>query len=289
MLTAMAIAAGLLFIPTTSEASPSCSGTSRLRAALVVDTGSTVYSYCVALDAQSVTGIHLVELAGQQHGLQYTLGFGGAAVCSLAGVGDPASDCFGSFPLWWGYFHGSCSTGWGLAPTGADSYIVHAGDIEGWSWAVDDAQGNHPSPPASLIGTLCAPPPTSPTPTPTPTPTPLPIPALVLINKVRFDPPGNQLAREFVSIKNFGTSAIDLTGWALRDNGGNVYTFGGFVLGPGSLVKVYSGSGVSTASHLYWMNASPIWNDTMDRAILTDATGTLRDRCAYRGERWVLC
>ncbi len=158
LVSSAAIVLGLLVIPTTSGASPSCSGTPQLRAALVVDTGSSVNTYCVALDAQSVTGIHLIELAGQQHGLNYILGFGGQAVCSLAGVGDSEATCFDSFPLWWGYFHGSCTAGWSLAPTGAASSMVHAGDIEGWVWAVDDAQGNHPSPPASLIGTLCTPP-----------------------------------------------------------------------------------------------------------------------------------
>jgi micrococcal nuclease len=110
-----------------------------------------------------------------------------------------------------------------------------------------------------------------------------------LINKVRFDPPGNQLDREFVSIKNFGMAAIDLTGWTLRDNGGNVYTFPAATLAPGALLKLYSGSGANTATRLYWMSAGPIWNDTMDRALLTDASGLLRDRCAYRGGRWVLC
>ena len=152
ILLSIAAVAAVLFLPTTSSASPSCSGTAQLRAALVVDTGSGVSTYCVSLDAQSVTGIHLIQLAGQQYGLNYILGFAGAAVCSLAGVGDSEANCFDSFPLWWGYFHGSCSSGWSLAPTGADSYIVHAGDIEGWVWAVDDANGNHPSPSASLIG-----------------------------------------------------------------------------------------------------------------------------------------
>ena len=286
LLLAVTTIAVLLFIPATSGASPSCSGTPHLRAALVVDTGSGVTTYCVTLDAQSVTGIHLIQLAGQQYGLSYILGFGDAAVCSLAGVGDSEANCFDSFPRWWGYFHGSCATGWNLAPTGADSAIVHAGDIEGWVWAVDDVQGNHPSPPASLIGTLCTPP----TPSPTPTPTPTTAPSSVLINKVRFDPPGNELDREFVSIKNYGTAAADLTGWTLRDQQGNVFTFPVFTLEAGTLVKVYSGSGADTTLHVYWMRPRPVWNDATDRALLSDPAGLLRDRCAYaRATRWVLC
>ena len=39
-------------------------------AALVVDTGSGVATYCVALGAPSITGIQLVEQAGRQSGMR---------------------------------------------------------------------------------------------------------------------------------------------------------------------------------------------------------------------------
>ncbi len=54
-------------------------------AALVVDTGQQATSYCVALDASSVSGTRLIELASEQYGLAYRLGFGGRAVCMLVG------------------------------------------------------------------------------------------------------------------------------------------------------------------------------------------------------------
>jgi hypothetical protein len=93
-----------------------------------------------------------------------------------------------------------------------------------------------------------------------------------------------------VSIKNVGTSSADLTGWTLRDQQGNVYTFPAFALEVGGLVKIHSGSGTDTAGHLYWMRAHPVWNDATDRAQLSDPDGLLRDRCAYSGaNRWVLC
>ena len=112
----------------------------------------------------------------------------------------------------------------------------------------------------------------------------------MLINKVRFDPPGDQVEREFVSIRNFGTAPVDMTSWTLRDQQGNVYTFPAFTLQVGGLVKVYSGSGADTANHVYWMRSHPVWNDRTDRAQLSDSAGLLLDRCAYSGaERWVLC
>src|SRR5437016_11838511 len=90
-------------------------------AGLVVDTGGHATSYCVALDASSVSGIHLVELAGQQFGVQYRLGFGGQAVCQLEGVGPDGDDCFADYPSFWGYWHGSGDAGWSWASTGAAS------------------------------------------------------------------------------------------------------------------------------------------------------------------------
>jgi len=111
-----------------------------------------------------------------------------------------------------------------------------------------------------------------------------------LINKIRFDPSGDQLEREYMSIKNYGTSAADLTGWTVRDQQGDVYTFPAFTLEVGGLVKIYSGSGSDSTSHLYWMRSHPVWNDHTDRAQLSDPAGLLRDRCAYSGvKKWVLC
>ena len=109
-------------------------------------------------------------------------------------------------------------------PTPTSSTRVTSRDGRG-RWMTRTGTTRVRRPPSSA--TLC----TAPTSTPTvPTPTPTPAPPLVLINKIRFDPPGDQLDREFVSIKNLGTSSADLTGWTLREQQGNVYTFPAFTL-----------------------------------------------------------
>ena len=124
-------------------------------AALVVDTGPRTTTYCVALDATSVTGIHLIQLAGSQFGLQYQLGFGGQAVCQLAGVGASGGDCFGSYPDFWGYWHGNGSGGWSWAGSGAGSASIGDGDMEGWVWGSGDSGTTHAAPPALAFDDVC--------------------------------------------------------------------------------------------------------------------------------------
>ncbi|MGZ8613796.1 MAG: hypothetical protein ACXWX4_03840 [Actinomycetota bacterium] len=90
-------------------------------AALVIGTGSQTLMYCVALDAPTVSGLRLIQLASAQHGLQYRLGFGGQAVCQLTGIGPTGGDCFADYPDFWGYWHGDGSGGWTWAGSGAAS------------------------------------------------------------------------------------------------------------------------------------------------------------------------
>jgi hypothetical protein len=127
------------------------------RAVLVVDTGESELSYCVALPDDSVSGLDLIELAGEQHGLQYRFGYGGQAVCELAGVGADGDDCFGEYPDFWGYWRGNGSGGWTWSSTGAGSTEVEDGDVEGWSWGRGQDGSTHPSPPPTTFADVCPP------------------------------------------------------------------------------------------------------------------------------------
>jgi hypothetical protein len=125
-------------------------------AALVVNTGSNNYTYCVELGGATVDGIELIQRAGSQHGLQYKLGFGGNAVCMLANVGASGNDCFGEHPYFWGYWRGNGSGGWNWSGTGAGNVTVQAGDVNGWAWGTGDSGSSHPSPPATTYESVCA-------------------------------------------------------------------------------------------------------------------------------------
>lgn len=124
------------------------------RAVLVVDTGDSVTRYCVALPDDEVTGLELIVLAGEQHGLTYRFGYGGAAVCMLADVGTTGDDCFERYPDFWGYWRGS-SGGWTWSSTGAGNTSVRDGDVEGWSWGSGSDGSSHPRPPATRFASVC--------------------------------------------------------------------------------------------------------------------------------------
>lgn len=151
LVAASLVAAGL---PLVAGVSPVCAGEGA-RAALVVDTGEAAYRYCVALPTDEVSGIDVIELAGEQHGLSYRLGYGGEAVCMLAGVGAEGDDCFSEYPEFWGYWRGEGSGGWAWSSTGAGSTTVGDGDIEGWSWGSGDGPESHQAPPRTTYAAVC--------------------------------------------------------------------------------------------------------------------------------------
>jgi hypothetical protein len=140
--------------PVAVAPSPACAAETP-RAALVVDTGNDVLTYCVALPDGSVSGMELIELASQQHGLSYKLGFAGEAVCMLAGVGPTGSDCFAEDPDFWAYWRETESGGWTWSSSGATATVVENGDVEGWAWGSGTGPDTHPAPPTTKFGAVC--------------------------------------------------------------------------------------------------------------------------------------
>lgn len=137
------------------DAAPVCAAETP-RAVLVVDTGESEQRFCVSLPADEVSGIELIELAGDQYGLSYKLGYGGGVVCMLAGVGPTSDDCFEDHPNFWGYWRGDGSGGWMWSSSGAGSTRVGDGDVEGWSWGSGSNGDTHQRPPATAFGDVCA-------------------------------------------------------------------------------------------------------------------------------------
>ena len=123
-------------------------------AALVVDTGGRATRYCVAMDEARLSGIELIQLAAQQYGLDYRLGYGGAAVCRLDHVGIEGGECFTDSNAFWGYWRGT-GGGWSWSSTGAGSTVVEPGDVEGWSWGTGRDGSTHPAPPATPYASAC--------------------------------------------------------------------------------------------------------------------------------------
>ena len=123
-------------------------------AALVVDTGGRETRYCVAMDSPRLSGIELIELAAEQYGLDYRLGYGGAAVCRLDHVGIDGGECFTDSDEFWAYWRGT-GAGWSWSSTGAASTVVEPGDVEGWSWGSGRDGSTHPAPPPTSYASAC--------------------------------------------------------------------------------------------------------------------------------------
>lgn len=152
-----------------ARAAPACAAEPP-HAALVIDKGGEVLRYCVEFPAgrTSVSGIELIELAGEQHGLSYRFdSFAGVglAVCMLDGL-EPADDgCLGT--PYWAYWHGDGSGGWIFATQGAQASTVPDGGVDGWAWG-----GSSTRPEPTAPESVCPAERSSPSPSPTPTPSP---------------------------------------------------------------------------------------------------------------------
>jgi hypothetical protein len=112
--------------------------------------------------------------------------------------------------------------------------------------------------------------------------------APVGIARIQYDSPGNDtgsnksLNAEWVKITNHSKAKKVLTGWTLRDAQKHVYRFPKFTLGAGASVWVHTGSGSNTGRHLYWGEDYYVWNNTGDKAILKNTSGTTVDTCTWR-------
>ena len=90
-----------------------------------------------------------------------------------------------------------------------------------------------------------------------------------------------KLNKEFVTLKNTGTTSRNLTGWTVEDLAGHVYTFGNFTLKPGWKVRIHTGKGTNTSTDRYWGRGYYVWNNTGDKAKLHNSAGTWKDSCSW--------
>jgi hypothetical protein len=108
------------------------------------------------------------------------------------------------------------------------------------------------------------------------------------IVKIHFDPPGKDAAtnsgytQEYIQVKNTGSSTLTLTGYTIRDDGPQKFSFPkGTKLAAGKTLTIRSGTGKNSATTLYWNKASYIWNNTGDSARTYNSAGKLLETCKY--------
>jgi hypothetical protein len=100
---------------------------------------------------------------------------------------------------------------------------------------------SHPKPECATIGTV-------------------PTPASAGVNADILSVSGvGALASESVTIQNKGDSALELTGWTLKDSQGSSYVFPQVTLYAGGTVHIHTGTGTDSAADLFWQLAAPVW------------------------------
>jgi micrococcal nuclease len=107
---------------------------------------------------------------------------------------------------------------------------------------------------------------------------------LVLVS-IQANAPGNDhenLNGEYVTFENRAESVLELAGWSVSDESGKTYTVPEeTALDPGQRITLYSGSGTSNASALYWDHDGAVWNNGGDTVIVRNASGSLILRHQY--------
>ncbi len=77
---------------------------------------------------------------------------------------------------------------------------------------------------------------------------------------------------EAVLLANFSHD-IDLDGWSLADDFGNSFQFRDTKLMEGSILRLHTGRGDSTARDIYWNLNAPIWAKSLPTLTLSDEVG----------------
>ncbi len=116
-----------------------------------------------------------------------------------------------------------------------------------------------------------------------------PATGVIEIGHIRYDAAGDDndnLNDEWVEFTNPGESALDLTGWSVKDESAtHRYHFpDGFVIEPGATVRLHTGCGDDDASSLFWCNqGSAVWNNSGDTVFVVDPNGNVVVAESYPG------
>lgn len=84
------------------------------------------------------------------------------------------------------------------------------------------------------------------------------------------------ISAESVTISNAGANPVDLAGWTLADESGQLYTFQQNTLyGGGAAITIFTGQGQDDAASLYWGLDTAIWQ-TGEIVTLRDGGGNIQ-------------
>ncbi|WP_123620911.1 lamin tail domain-containing protein [Halorubrum sp. CSM-61] len=85
---------------------------------------------------------------------------------------------------------------------------------------------------------------------------------------------GDDVEDEYVTFRNTGEEALDLSGWVVENEAGERFAFpDGFTLDAGQSVTLHSGRGSDTETDVHWGAASGVWDDDGDTITVRTADG----------------
>ena len=86
---------------------------------------------------------------------------------------------------------------------------------------------------------------------------------------------------EYVEIESMDARRVNLSGWTLRDNANHIFFFPDYTMQPGEVCRVYTNEDHPEWCGFNYHNASAIWNNTGDCALLRDGSGADADQYCY--------
>lgn len=115
---------------------------------------------------------------------------------------------------------------------------------------------------------------------------PLPEANGVVVDDVVENPPGDDVQYEngeYIALRNTTDTAVDVTGWTLRDQASNLFLIGdGYVIPAGGVLRVYTGPGPNSSDRFYNGGTRSLLNNTGGEAVAVyDAERDVIDLYAF--------
>lgn len=109
------------------------------------------------------------------------------------------------------------------------------------------------------------------------------------ISEVNLAPQGSgelDLTEESIQIVNQSYTAVDLSGWLVRNESAERYLAlpPGTAIAAGGSLQVVTGCGNDSGEVLHWCSETPVWSTASDTVLLRDQLGNVVDRKPYTVE-----
>ncbi len=109
------------------------------------------------------------------------------------------------------------------------------------------------------------------------------------ISEISLAPSGGaefDLGEEWIQIVNQSYTAVDISGWLIRNETGERYLAlpPGTSIGAGGSLRIVTGCGNDSGETQHWCSETPVWSTSGDTVLLRDQRGNVVDRLPYTVE-----